>query len=60
MSGHLLDYHYVDDECNDLHGPGKIAALYHRHKYSAFIGPSCSNVCGCINFLSKTIEGQNK
>ncbi|XP_052458767.1 atrial natriuretic peptide receptor 1 isoform X3 [Carassius gibelio] len=45
LRGHQLDYHYVDDECNDLRGPGKIAALYHKHKYSAFIGPSCSNVC---------------
>ncbi|XP_073809370.1 atrial natriuretic peptide receptor 1 isoform X2 [Danio rerio] len=45
LRGHHLDYHYVDDECNDLRGPGKIAALYNRHKYSAFIGPSCSNVC---------------
>lgn len=45
LQGHQLDYHYVDDECNDLRGPGKIAALHHKHKYSAFIGPSCSNVC---------------
>ncbi|XP_043090655.1 atrial natriuretic peptide receptor 1 isoform X2 [Puntigrus tetrazona] len=45
LQGHHLDYHYVDDECSDVRGPGKIAALYHRHKYSAFIGPSCSNVC---------------
>ncbi|KAI7811062.1 putative atrial natriuretic peptide receptor 1 [Triplophysa rosa] len=45
LQGHQLDYHYVDDECSDLRGPGKIAALNHRHKYSAFIGPSCSNVC---------------
>ncbi|XP_051982336.1 atrial natriuretic peptide receptor 1-like [Xyrauchen texanus] len=45
LPGHQLDYHYVDDECNDLRGPGKIVDLYHRHKYSAFIGPSCSNVC---------------
>uniref|UniRef100_A0A8C1LED5 Guanylate cyclase n=1 Tax=Cyprinus carpio TaxID=7962 RepID=A0A8C1LED5_CYPCA len=45
LQGHHLDYHYVDDECNDLRGPGKIVELYHKHKYSAFIGPSCSNVC---------------
>ncbi|XP_067259449.1 atrial natriuretic peptide receptor 1 isoform X1 [Chanodichthys erythropterus] len=45
LQGHYLDYHFVDDECSDLRGPGKIVSLYHRHNYSAFIGPSCSNVC---------------
>ncbi|KAL7855542.1 hypothetical protein AOLI_G00191460 [Acnodon oligacanthus] len=44
-SGYQLDYQYVDGECNDLVGPGRIAALQHKHKYSAFIGPCCSNVC---------------
>ncbi|KAI4903341.1 hypothetical protein NFI96_034376, partial [Prochilodus magdalenae] len=45
LPGHHLDYQYVDGECNDLVGPGRIAALQHKHKYSAFIGPCCSNVC---------------
>ncbi|XP_017564963.2 atrial natriuretic peptide receptor 1 [Pygocentrus nattereri] len=45
LPGYQLDYQYVDGECNDLVGPGKIVALQHKHKYSAFIGPCCSNVC---------------
>ncbi|XP_028832930.1 atrial natriuretic peptide receptor 1 [Denticeps clupeoides] len=45
LPGHWLEYHYVDDECNDLKGPGKVVELQHRYKYSAFIGPSCSQVC---------------
>ncbi|KAK3523212.1 hypothetical protein QTP86_022935 [Hemibagrus guttatus] len=43
--GHQLDFHYVDDECDDLVGPGRIVALQNKHKYSAFIGPCCSCVC---------------
>ncbi|GAA6098013.1 atrial natriuretic peptide receptor 1 isoform X2 [Tachysurus ichikawai] len=45
LPGHQLDFHYVDDECDDLVGPGRIVALQHKHKYSAFIGPCCSRVC---------------
>ncbi|XP_053086679.1 LOW QUALITY PROTEIN: atrial natriuretic peptide receptor 1 [Pangasianodon hypophthalmus] len=45
LPGHQLDFQYVDDECNDLVGPGRIVALQHKHNYSAFIGPCCSNVC---------------
>lgn len=42
--GHQLDYQYVDDECNDLKGPGKIVELRYRNNYSALIGPACSQV----------------
>lgn len=42
--GHQLDFHYVDDECDDLVGPGRIVALQNKHKYSGFIGPCCSCV----------------
>ncbi|XP_062864408.1 atrial natriuretic peptide receptor 1 [Trichomycterus rosablanca] len=45
LPGHQLDYHYVDEECDDLVGPGRIVALQLKNKYSAFIGPCCSNVC---------------
>lgn len=42
--GHQLDFQYIDDECDDLVGPGKIVDLQHKRNYSAFIGPCCSNV----------------
>lgn len=42
--GHQLDFQYVDDECDDLVGPGKIVALQRERNFSAFIGPCCSDV----------------
>ncbi|XP_060773170.1 atrial natriuretic peptide receptor 1 [Neoarius graeffei] len=45
LPDHQLDFQYVDDECDDLVGPGKIVAMQHQHNFSAFIGPCCSNVC---------------
>uniref|UniRef100_UPI003AAFE9F1 atrial natriuretic peptide receptor 1 n=1 Tax=Centroberyx gerrardi TaxID=166262 RepID=UPI003AAFE9F1 len=45
LTGHSLEYEYVDDECSDVNGPGKIVEMQYKKKYSAFIGPSCSNVC---------------
>ncbi|XP_053474798.1 atrial natriuretic peptide receptor 1 [Ictalurus furcatus] len=45
LPGHQLDFQYVDDECDDLVGPGRIVALQQKHNFSAFIGPCCSNVC---------------
>ncbi|XP_072525797.1 atrial natriuretic peptide receptor 1 isoform X2 [Salminus brasiliensis] len=45
LPGNQLSYQYVDSRCNDLIGPGQIVALQHKHKYSAFVGPCCSNVC---------------
>ncbi|XP_071389998.1 atrial natriuretic peptide receptor 1 [Centroberyx affinis] len=45
LTGHSLEYEYMDDECSDVNGPGKIVEMQYKKKYSAFIGPSCSNVC---------------
>ncbi|XP_041699154.2 atrial natriuretic peptide receptor 1 isoform X2 [Coregonus clupeaformis] len=45
LAGHLLKHEYVDDECSDVNGPGKIVELLHIRNYSAFIGPACSEVC---------------
>ncbi|KAM9528490.1 atrial natriuretic peptide receptor 1 isoform 4-T4 [Salvelinus alpinus] len=45
LAGHWLEHEYVDDECSDVNGPGKIVELLHRRNYSAFIGPACSEVC---------------
>ncbi|XP_064782114.1 atrial natriuretic peptide receptor 1 isoform X3 [Oncorhynchus masou masou] len=45
LAGHWLEHEYVDDECSDVNGPGKIVELLHRRNYSAFIGPACSDVC---------------
>ncbi|XP_067106425.1 atrial natriuretic peptide receptor 1 [Osmerus mordax] len=45
LKGHRLKYDYVDDECHDVNGPGKIVEMKQRLNYSAFIGPSCSTVC---------------
>ncbi|XP_031416050.1 atrial natriuretic peptide receptor 1 [Clupea harengus] len=52
LPGHQLDYQYVDDECNDLKGPGKIVELRYRNNYSALIGPACSQVCGVTSKLA--------
>ncbi|KAL2098238.1 hypothetical protein ACEWY4_007445 [Coilia grayii] len=52
LAGHQLDYHYVDDECDDLKGPGKIVELQHRNTYSALIGPACSQVCAVTSKLA--------
>ncbi|XP_063074370.1 atrial natriuretic peptide receptor 1 [Engraulis encrasicolus] len=52
LPGHQLDYHYVDDECDDLKGPGKIVELQQRNKYSALIGPVCSQVCDVTSKLA--------
>uniref|UniRef100_A0A8C8G8V0 Protein kinase domain-containing protein n=1 Tax=Oncorhynchus tshawytscha TaxID=74940 RepID=A0A8C8G8V0_ONCTS len=45
LAGHWLEHEYVDDECSDVNGPGKVVELLHRRNYSAFIGPACSDVC---------------
>ncbi|XP_041912730.1 atrial natriuretic peptide receptor 1 [Alosa sapidissima] len=52
LPGHQLDYQYVDDECNDLTGPGKIVELQHKHNYAALIGPACSQVCAVTSKLA--------
>ncbi|XP_010886835.2 atrial natriuretic peptide receptor 1 isoform X1 [Esox lucius] len=52
LAGHSLEYEYVDDECSDVNGTGKIMELWHKHNYSAFIGPACSNVCAIVSKLA--------